>query len=244
MVDLHCHILPNVDDGAASLEESLWMAQFFMAEGTRHVVATPHCYRDRPMLRAEVLPAVSTLAAELAAAEMPLTVLPGSEIQIVDSVAFRREFEEGSYCHLGGGQRFTLVEFSWNRERLPADATKLIEWIVALGTRPILAHPERHSYYRAEPELLRAIVEAGAWLQITVDSLLGNHGAEPRAMGEAYLREFHHVVLASDAHNRQRCSGLAPGFAWVERQLGAARAEELRARGEWILARLQEPDAE
>lgn len=244
MVDLHCHLLPNVDDGAGSLEESLWMARFYVAEGTRHVVATPHCYRDRPLLRAAILPAVSALVAELAAAEIPLSVLPGSEIQIVDSTRFRREVEEGLYCHLGGGRRFTLVEFSWQHERLPADATKVIEWIVEQGTTPILAHPERHSYYRQDPQLLRAIVGAGAWLQITVDSLLGNHGAEPQAMGEAYLREFRDVVLASDAHNRQRCSGLAPGFAYVQQRFGAARADELRARGEWILARLHEPNSE
>ena len=141
MVDLHCHLLPNVDDGAGSLEESLWMARFYVAEGTRYVVATPHCYRDRPLLRAAILPAVSALVAELAAAEIPLSVLPGSEIQIVDSTRFRREFEEGLYCHLGGGRRFTLVEFSWQHERLPADATKVIEWIVEQGTTPILRIP-------------------------------------------------------------------------------------------------------
>jgi protein-tyrosine phosphatase len=244
MVDLHCHILPNVDDGAASLEESLWMARFYVAEGTRHVVATPHCYHDRPLMRSAIVPAVSALVVELAAAEIPLTVLPGSEIQIVDSTQFRREFDEGPYCHLGGGRRFTLVEFSWKRERVPADTTQVIEWIVEHGMTPILAHPERHSYYRQEPELLRAIVEAGAWLQITADSLLGNNGAEPQAMSEVYLREFRDVVLASDAHNRERCSGLAPGFAWVVQKLGAARADELRARGEWILARLQESKSE
>jgi protein-tyrosine phosphatase len=216
------------------------MARLFVAEGTRHVVATPHCYRDRPRLRAEIVPAVNSLAEELEAAEIPLAVLPGSEIQIVDSVAFRREFEEGLYCHLGGGRRFTLVEFSWRRERVPADAAEVVGWIAEQGTTPILAHPERHSYYRAEPELLRAIVEAGAWLQVTVDSLLGNHGTEPRAMGEVYLREFRDVVLASDAHNRQRCSGLAPGLAWAEQNLGAARAEDLRARSDRILTRLLE----
>jgi Capsular polysaccharide synthesis, CpsB/CapC len=59
IVDLHCHLLPDVDDGAGSLEESLWMARFYVAEGTRYVVATPHCYQDRPLLRTAILPAVS-----------------------------------------------------------------------------------------------------------------------------------------------------------------------------------------
>src|SRR5262245_6307403 len=113
MLDLHCHILPGVDDGAADLAEALAMARFYVRDGTTHVTATPHCHRHCRMLRADVLPHVARLNAELARAEVPLTVLPGSEIQAFDTARYRREFEAGQYCHLGDGPDFTLLEFAW-----------------------------------------------------------------------------------------------------------------------------------
>src|SRR4051812_14330272 len=129
MLDLHCHILPGVGDGAASLDESLAMARFCVADGITHVVATPHCHRHCRTLRADVLPRVERLNEELAAADVPLAVLPGSEIQVTDSAAYRREFEAGLYCHLGDRPAFTLLEFNWKVEQYPHDAAELIAWL-------------------------------------------------------------------------------------------------------------------
>jgi len=92
VLDLHCHILPGVDDGAASVDEALAMARFFVRDGITHVVATPHCHRQIRMLRADILPAVEQLSAEIRSAGIPLTVLPGSEIQAADSTQYREEF--------------------------------------------------------------------------------------------------------------------------------------------------------
>jgi protein-tyrosine phosphatase len=239
MIDFHCHILPGVDDGAETLDESLRMARFCVADGIKVVFATPHCHRYTHLLRADVLPRVAQLNRELESADIPLTVLPGSEIQVNDTAAYRREFEAGVYCHLGDGRAFTLLEFNWSRARFPPDAVALIEWIRARGMTPILAHPERHGYFGKEPALLRALVEAGAWIQITVDSLLGNHGAYPKQSGEALLKEYPEAVLATDAHNMHRCSGLSAGYARVREHLGPEREDDLRARADRILARLQ-----
>ena len=85
MLDMHCHILPEVDDGAASLDEALAMARFCVRDGITHVVATPHCNRHCRLLRADVLPHVARLNANLAAASVPLSVLAGSEVQVTDA---------------------------------------------------------------------------------------------------------------------------------------------------------------
>lgn len=238
MLDLHCHILPGVDDGAASLDEALAMARFCVADGITHVAATPHCHRHCRLLRADVLPHVARLAEALADAEILLTVLPGSEVQVTDTASYRRDFEAGLYCHLGDGTAFTLLEFPWKSERYPPDAAELVGWLRGRGMTPILAHPERHGYLADDPGRLRALVEAGAWLQVTVDSLLGNHGPAPRSAGESLLRTYPDAVLATDAHNRRRCSGLSAGYAWVRERLGPERAEQLRARADQVLAAL------
>jgi protein-tyrosine phosphatase len=236
MLDLHCHILPGIDDGAASLDESLAMARFSAADGITHIVATPHCHRSWHYLRADIVPRVARLNEAIAKAGIGLMILPGSEIQAVDTALYRREYEAGLYCHLGDRPAFTLLEFSWKADEFPADAIELIRWLRDRGTTPIIAHPERHPYYADTPGRLESLVDAGAWLQVTVDSLLGNFGSAPRTESEAVLRKFADVVLATDSHNMRRCSGLSAGFKWVRERLGAERDDELRARADQVLA--------
>jgi protein-tyrosine phosphatase len=238
MLDLHCHILPGVDDGASSREEALAMARFCVRDGITHVVATPHCHRHCRLLRADILPHVAALNEELARAGVPLTVLPGSEVQVTDPAAYRADFLAGRYCHLGDGRAFTLLEFNWKAGLYPPDAPELVSWLRGQGVTPIVAHPERHGYFRDDPERLRALVRAGAWMQVTVDSLLGNHGPDPRTAGEEMLREYPEAMLATDAHNLRRCSGLSAGYEWVRERLGAAREAVLRSRSEQVLSAL------
>jgi protein-tyrosine phosphatase len=163
------------------------MARFCVRDGITHVVATPHCHRFTHLLRSDILPHVTRLNEELTRSRIPLTILPGSEIQLTDSAEYRRDFEAGLYCHLGDGHAFTLLEFPWKEELYPADAPELISWLRTQGMTPIIAHPERHRFFEL-PERLRGLVEAGAWLQVTADSLLGNHGTAPQSFGENLLR--------------------------------------------------------
>jgi protein-tyrosine phosphatase len=238
VLDLHCHILPAVDDGPPTLDEALAVARFCVNDGITHVVATPHCHRHLRLLRADVLPHVARFNAELAGAVLPLTVLPGSEVQVTDVDEYRREYDAGLYCHLGDDPAFTLLEFSWHARMYPPGAAELVAWLVARGTRPLIAHPERHDFFRADPGRLRALVEAGAWLQVTVDSLLGNHGPAPRESADELLRLYPDAVLATDAHNTRRCSGLSAGYRLVRERFGPAREADLRSRADHVLQRL------
>src|SRR5262249_31126267 len=129
VLDLHCHILPGVDDGAGSLDEALALASFCVADGITHVAATPHCHRHLRLLRADVLPHVDRLNEEIVRAGLPLAVLPGSEVQVTDTAAYRRDFEAGLYCHLGDGRAFTLLEFNWKSDQYPPDAPELVAWL-------------------------------------------------------------------------------------------------------------------
>jgi protein-tyrosine phosphatase len=237
MLDLHCHILPSLDDGPASLDEALQMARYCVADGITHIIATPHCHRFVHLLRADILPHVAQMNRHLDAARIPLTILPGSEIQVTDTNEYRREFEAGLFCHLGDGQTFTLLEFSWRREQYPSDTPLLINWICDQGMTPILAHPERHDYFSRETTLLQELTAAGAWVQVTVDSLLGNHGPAPKVAGENILRMYTNAVLATDAHNMGRCSGLSAGYSWVEKELGQHRSYDLQIRASEVLTR-------
>jgi protein-tyrosine phosphatase len=169
---------------------------------------------------------------------VPLTVLPGSEVQVTDTAAYRSDFEAGLYCHLGDSRAFTLLEFNWKAEFYPPDAPALVSWLRGRGMTPIVAHPERHGFFQDDPARVGTLVGVGAWLQVTVDSLLGNHGPAPRIAGEALLGAHAEAVLATDAHNVRRCSGLSAGYAWVRDRFGPQRVEDLRARADHVLATL------
>jgi protein-tyrosine phosphatase len=238
MLDLHCHILPGVDDGPDSLEESLEVARLFVADGITYATATPHCHRHIRSLRATIVPAVERLNAALIREGIPLTVLPGAEIQVTSVADYQRDYEAGVLCHLGDCPAFSLTEFPWSGTLYPQGASELIGWLLARGTRAVIAHPERHEYFRSDPARLVALTEAGAWIQVTVDSLLGVNGPMAQAAGEGFLKIFPNAVLATDAHNPERCSGLTPGYARVRERLGDARADDLRQRSDHILKTL------
>ena len=208
MLDLHCHILPAVDDGPATLEEALSLARFCVQDGITHVVATPHCHRHLRLLRADVLPHVARFNAELDRAGLPLTVLPGSEIRVTDSAAYRRNFEAGLYCHLGDGRAFTLLEFAWQTERYPPDAADLVGWLRERGTTPILAHPEHYEFFRNDPDRLRRLLQTVLAVAVAGD---------PRA---------HAIRLSNGRQERNRQARLSHAKARAR-----ARRKQLRNTG-------------
>lgn len=238
MLDLHCHILPGVDDGPRDLDEALAVARLCARDGITHITATPHCHRHLYLLRDDILPHVEALNRALRSEGIALEVLPGSEIQLFDVRQYRRDYEAGRLCHLGDDPAFSLLEFPWQVQRFPVGAADHISWLRAHGTRPIIAHPERHPYFHDAPERLDTLIQVGAWLQITVDSLLGNHGLEAQEFGWELLRAFPEAVLATDAHRPSRCSGLSIGYRMVEECIGASRANDLRERADTILRHL------
>ncbi|MFL5245313.1 MAG: tyrosine-protein phosphatase [Gemmataceae bacterium] len=235
MLDLHCHVLPGLDDGPQTLEESLALARFSVGDGITHIVATPHCHRHLRLLRADILPRVAKFNEELKKADVPLVVFPGSEIQLTDAAEYQRDYEARLLCHLGDNPAYTLLEFPWRDDSYPAGAAEHIRWLRDHGTTPVVAHPERHGYFRDEPGRLQKLVDAGAWIQITVDSLLGNFGPNAQRAAEELLRTYPYAVLASDAHGSHRCSGLSAGYRIVQERHGEERAEDLKKRAETIL---------
>jgi protein-tyrosine phosphatase len=131
------------------------------------------------------------------------------------------------------------LELPWNGRLYPPDAPEVVTWLRGRGTTPILAHPERHPYFRDVPGRLQALVDAGVILQLTVDSFLGNHGADAWAAADRLLRTYPDVVLATDAHNSTtRCSGLSTGYDLVRERYSPERADDLRAWADHILDRL------
>lgn len=198
LVDLHCHLVPGVDDGVPTLEEALRWLRRFRERGIRRLVATPHLpashavsdYRTRVEKRfAELRRAASDEVPDL---ELGLAF----EIRLSDEADVPPD-DRGLWLGPGG---HLLVEFS--RFRVPPDPLLPLRELLDAGRIPVLAHPERFRSATATADWTRRLVDAGVLLCPNAGSLLGRYGPEAAGRAEGLLRRGHAALVASDHHGR------------------------------------------
>lgn len=225
MIDLHCHVLPEVDDGARNLAESVELCRLAAAEGCTDLVATPHRRRDPwPDLD------VSELARRLAEVESAAGGRPrlhlGGEVR-VDSDLLRdlgRE-DRGGVVSLAGS-RYLLLELE--PSGIGPDPAELVSTLVAAGWRPVIAHPELTPSLVRDSEQIERLAGSGALFQITAASVTGEFGRPVRARVLELVEHGFADFLASDGHRPDwRPTGLARARAEIEQRFGAELARAL-----------------
>lgn len=224
MIDLHCHILPGIDDGARDLNVSLEMARAYVADGVSVAACTPHIlpglYENRgPGIRQ----AVVDLQARLDEVSIPLVLVPGADNHIAPD--FVSGLRSGQLLSLANS-RYVLVEPP--HHVAPQRMDELFFAIQVAGYVPILTHPERLSWIANHYEAVRRLVAAGVWMQITADSLTGAFGRYPLYWAMKMLDEGGVHILATDAHDMvQRPPRLSQGFEAAAKRVGEAEAVNL-----------------
>jgi protein-tyrosine phosphatase len=215
VIDLHCHILPGLDDGPSNLDFSLAMARAAVESGTQLIVATPHIRADFNVDPAEIEPRVDLFNARLQRDRLPLRVLPGAEI----GWATAPELDDTQLARLSlGSGRRVLLESPYGKK--PVDIEGIIAGLATRGFQAVLAHPERCPLFQRDPERLRKIVADGALCSITAGSMLGRFGAPVRSYTIGMLRDGLVHDVASDAHDHlHRPPGLVDGFDDVKADL-------------------------
>ena len=232
MVDLHCHILPGVDDGAIDLHDSVEMAKQAMAQGCRAVVASSHLGESlfdtsAALLRAEHKRLVTAFAREGVA----LKVIPGAENFLPDGDPAR--FVEGA-VPIGENGRWVLFDFSMRHS--PPGVSAAIEGLRRRGLGAIIAHPERNVGLMDDPTPLADWVAHGALLQVNAASLLGLLGRDAQEMAEWVLANGAAHLMASDAHDPvRRPFCLADGRKAAAEIVGAQEADRLCAERPWAV---------
>ncbi|MBI4312550.1 MAG: hypothetical protein HY681_12330 [Chloroflexi bacterium] len=197
MYDVHCHILPDLDDGPKTLEAALEMARIAAADGTKAIVATPHAEQVAarggcPFLEERV----QAFRHELQANGIGLDLVTG--VEHVLTVELLKEAKEGRAVTLNGSH-YILVEldfFQW-----PPFAEDAFFQLQIAGYTPVLAHPERQATIQKEPERLARLVEAGVLAQVTAGSLLGEFGGTALESAEELVRRGLVHCIASDGHS-------------------------------------------
>lgn len=233
MVDLHSHVLPGVDDGADSIEESVEIARSAVRDGISVLAATPHVRDDYPTQSRMMLRLVDETRERLRTEGVNVDLRSGGEIafgMIAElGLAGLREF-----C-LAGNPGYVLVEtpyLGW-----PLGMTRAFFDMQLGGITPVLAHPERNPHVQEDPERLRPLVEGGTLVQLTASSLDGRAGKRVGKTAQRLLDlELAHLV-ASDAHRPTvRAGGIAAALEaledmelalWLGREVPGAIADNL-----------------
>jgi protein-tyrosine phosphatase len=197
LIDLHCHLLPGIDDGAPDLATALEMARHAVADGVQVIACTPHIF---PGVYANTGPdirrRIEQLQTELNAAGVDCRLVCGADAHV--SPELIDGLKSGRVLSIDDS-RYVLVEPP--HHILPPNMDRFFFELLAAGYVPILTHPERMTWADANYDLLRRLVHSGAWMQVTAGSIVGRFGRQAKSLSERMLRDGMVHIVASDAHD-------------------------------------------
>lgn len=225
MIDLHCHMLPGIDDGAPDLETALAMARIAVADGITMTACTPHIYPGLFENTAEsIAQAMAALQTDLQQAGIPLELTYGADIQLVPELV--QCLRGGSYPTIHGSRYFL---FEPPHHTVPVRFEESIFDAMTSGFVPVITHPERLTWLDDEhyPWFVAA-ARQGAWLQLTAGAVTGRFGRRARYWAERFLDDGLVAILATDAHEPEhRPPLLAEGREAAAARVGPEEADRL-----------------
>jgi protein-tyrosine phosphatase len=242
MIDLHCHLLPGIDDGPADSAMSLAMARIAVADGIETIACTPHItpgFYDNSGL--EIRAGVERLSRELADAGIQLSLVTGADVHLAPDLT--SGLRSGRIPTLAGSRYFL---FEPPHRVLPPRMEDVVFRLMAEGYVPILTHPERLAWIASHFDLIRRLRSAGVWMQLTAMSITGGFGRRVRYWSERLLDEGLADILATDAHDcDRRPPCLSQARSLVARRVGEAEAHRMVVtRPEGILRNLSPDEIE
>jgi protein-tyrosine phosphatase len=227
MIDLHCHLLHGIDDGPATLEESLALCRLAVADGITRAIVTPHIHPGRwENNRTSIEAACNSLRRVLDEHDIPLQLGFAAEIRLTDSIPEQVATNDIPFYGVVDGYQIMLLEFPHGH--IIPGSHKLAHWLLDRGIRPMIAHPERNRQIIRDVSQLQPFIDAGCWLQLTAAAVTGHFGEKSQSVAHELLANDRVMVLASDGHNaRTRPPSLSQAFDSITRQYGEERARRL-----------------
>jgi len=227
LTDLHCHVLPGVDDGAGTMAQSLELLAAARRDGIARVLLTPHIDPERwdnklPLLRARF----KQLQCAVAEAGLQVELALAAEVTLNALLPVQLERDELPLMVGADDTRSLLLELPY--AGIPVGTADLVAWLARHGVRTVIAHPERNAAVIRDHRCLDPLRDRGALLQVTAASLLGGSSARVRQTVQQLLRDGMVTLLATDSHDIQRRPPLlADGARAAAPLIGESRAWEL-----------------
>lgn len=218
MIDLHCHILPGVDDGPADTDQALAMARIAAQDGISTIIATPHI-SDAFQDAKEIYSRTKNLNQALKQQGIPITVYPGAELPSHFDLAVWGDYTINN-------SKYILIEFP--HSHFPSAASRLLREGLNHSFCPIIAHPERNPDVMRNPNLLEPLITMGVKIQITAESIAGSFGPDIQQCALYLLRRSMVHFIATDGHPMpNRHPRLSAGLKTAEKILGAGKGDPL-----------------
>ncbi|OMF32590.1 protein tyrosine phosphatase [Paenibacillus sp. FSL H8-0548] len=232
MIDIHTHILPQVDDGAANWYDTLDMARAAVSEGITTIIATPHHANGTYTNAAnEVIKHTRSINEQLIDAGVPVTVRTGQEIRVHDDLL--DAWHRGELLSLAESS-YVLIEMP--SSRIPKTMIEIIHELKVMNLKPIIAHPERNLEIVQHPERLTELIDAGAFAQVTTHSLLGGFGKRIEQSAWSLLKSGDIHIVSSDAHHIvRRGFRLSEAYDSIERRMGEQWVSYLKMNAQAVV---------
>lgn len=201
MVDLHCHLLPGIDDGSKSMEISLRLAYEATENGVTHALLTPHHMNGRYVNhKKDVLQQTKVFQKQLQKNDIPLTVFPGQEVRINGHLLDALDRDDILFADTSN--KYLMLEFP--DDDVPHYTNQMIFDLQQRGITPVIVHPERNTKIMANPDLIHQLLEKGCLSQITASSYVGTFGKKVEDFSHQLIEAGQCYVFASDAHDLPR----------------------------------------
>lgn len=233
LVDIHCHILPGIDDGSKDWQTSMKLAKDAVKDGITHAVMTPHTLNGRYLNHKEdVIRLTDNFQEMLDEAKIPLTVFPGQEVRISGDLP--QALDNDDILFLDEDGRYMLLEFP--SDDVPAYSKDMIFQVMQRGITPIIVHPERNSRILKNPAILQGLIEQGCLVQITASSYVGTFGKEIEEMSRKFIEAGQCACFASDAHDLpKRDYEYSEALQKLSNEFGSEKAQEFRDNAQAIV---------
>lgn len=231
MIDIHCHLLPGIDDGPPTLDAALELARALVADGVTHVVCTPHVFPGRfENRRSSIEEEFNAFQQTLAAENLPLQLDWAGEVRLSPEALDLLARGEVPLLGQRHGGRHVLLELPDGQ--IPLGTDRFVGLLLAKGLQPVIAHPERNRAVMDNPQRLAPFMTLGCQVQATAGSLVGQFGSKAQAAAQALLDAGWVHAVASDAHNLGgRRPRMADARAWLNQHYGAEAASRLTHEG-------------
>lgn len=225
MLDLHCHILPGIDDGAQTLNDSLAMVEKAISQGITHILCSPHHNNGKYSNPAnQVIEQVALLQREIDQRNLELTLLEGQEVRITGTLL--EDIAKGEILFTDLDNKYILIEFPTGE--VPAYTEQLFFQLLSQGHTPVIVHPERNIVFRKNPNKLIPFLEMGVLTQMTAPSILGVFGKDVQKKSRQMLMHNMLHMVASDAHNLgKRTFYMKEAFELIRKECGETKVDDM-----------------
>ncbi len=227
MIDLHCHLLPGIDDGPNTMGEAVELCKIAVDDGIALSIVTPHIHPGRwQNSRKSIERECAKLQQVLIEKDIPLHLGFAGEVRLTDCIMEQVANNEIPYYGQVDGYHIMLLEFPHGH--IIPGSEKLVQWLLNKRIRPLIAHPERNKQVMGDSARLLPFIELGCLLQLTAGSITGGFGNKAQAIAEQLLQDNVVAVVASDGHNaKARPPALKQAFNHIAQHYGKERAERL-----------------